>query len=121
MPVNNLVFIQCINPQCSSQFDNHQVLFKCPECGDLLDVRYNWDAIELPEKLSDFADRWAGRSDRLNYSGVWRFRELLNFCEDEYKVSVGEGQTLLQPACGLGQELGMNPKSLFLQYEGMNP
>ena len=121
MPVNNLVFIQCINPQCNSQFDNHQVLFKCPECGDLLDVRYNWDAIELPEKLSDFADRWAGRSDRLNYSGVWRFRELLNFCEDEYKVSVGEGQTLLQPACGLGQELGMNPKSLFLQYEGMNP
>lgn len=27
----------------------------------------------------------------------------------------------MQPACGLAQDLGMNPQSLFLQYEGMNP
>ncbi|MHC4907560.1 MAG: threonine synthase [Planctomycetota bacterium] len=71
--------------------------------------------------LSDFANRWTTRSNRLDFSGVWRFRELISFCADEHKVSVGEGQTLLQPACGLAQDLGMNPRSLFLQYEGMNP
>ncbi len=114
-------FQKCINPRCSSEFGSRQVLFECPQCGDLLDIKYDWDRIELPSKLSDFADRWAARSNRLNFSGVWRFRELLSFCPDEYKVSVGEGQTLLQPACGLAQDLGMNPDRLFLQYEGMNP
>jgi threonine synthase len=112
---------KCINPQCGSEFESSQVFFKCPHCGDLLDIRYNWDCIEVPSKLSDFGKRWATRSDRLDFSGVWRFRELLNFCADEHKVSIGEGQTLLQPACGLAQEVGMDPRALFLQYEGMNP
>ena len=121
MATKDLAFQQCINPQCGSEFDSRQVLFKCPQCGDLLDIRYNWEAIEVPKKLSDFANRWTTRSNRLDFSGVWRFRELISFCADEHKVSVGEGQTLLQPACGLAQDLGMNPRSLFLQYEGMNP
>jgi threonine synthase len=121
MATNNKAYQKCINPQCGSEFDAHQTLFKCPQCGDLLDVCYNWDAIEVPNKLSDFAKRWSTRDNRLDFSGVWRFRELLDFCPDEHKVSVGEGQTLLQQACGLAQDLGMNPKQLFLQYEGMNP
>ena len=121
MATKDRAFQKCINPQCGSEFDSRQVLFKCPACGDLLDIKYNWGNIELPSKLSDFADRWATRDNRLDFSGVWRFRELLNFCPDEHKVSVGEGQTLLQPACGLAQDLGMNPDRLFLQYEGMNP
>jgi threonine synthase len=112
---------KCINPECGSEFDAHQSFFKCPACGDLLDVRYNWNAIEIPNKLRDFGKRWGTRDNRLDFSGVWRFRELLSFCPDEHKVSVGEGQTLLQQACGLAQDLGMNPRQLFLQYEGMNP
>ncbi len=112
---------KCINIDCGAEFDCSQVIVKCPQCGDLLDVKYHWDKIELPEKLSDFGNRWATRNNRLDFSGVWRFRDLLNFCDDQYKVSVGEGQTLLQQCCGLAQDLGMNPNSLFLQYEGMNP
>ncbi len=121
MATKDLAFQKCINPQCGSEFDSRQVFFKCPQCGDLLDVKYNWDSIELPSKLSDFGKRWATRDNRLDFSGVWRFRELISFCPDKHKVSVGEGQTLLQSACGLAQDLGMNPQSLFLQYEGMNP
>jgi len=121
MATNEKAYQKCINPECGSEFDAHQSLFKCPACGDLLDVRYNWDAVEVPNKLRDFGKRWGTRDNRLDFSGVWRFRELLDFCPDEYKVSVGEGQTLLQQACGMAQELGMNPKQLFLQYEGMNP
>jgi threonine synthase len=112
---------KCINLDCGAEFDCGDVYFKCPACGDLLDIRYNWDKIELPKKLSDFGDRWATRNNRLDFSGVWRFRDLLNFCADEHKVSVGEGQTLLQQNCGLAAALGMNPNSLYLQYEGMNP
>jgi threonine synthase len=112
---------KCINPACAATFDCMQTLFECPKCGDLLDICYEWDKVEVPAKLSDFAKRWPNRLNRLDFSGVWRFRELLNFCPDENKVSVGEGQTILQQASRLAAELGMKPDKLFLQYEGMNP
>jgi len=119
--VNQPAFQKCINPACGATFDCMQTMFECPKCGDLLDVCYDWDKVPVPSKLSDFGKRWANRLDRLDFSGVWRFRDLLNFCPDACKVSVGEGQTVLQQACGLAKELGMNPAGLFLQYEGLNP
>jgi threonine synthase len=112
---------QCINPDCLSKFDCSQTLFKCPECGELLDILYDWDKVEVPVSMSDFGKRWASRGDRLDFSGVWRFRELLNFCPDENKVTIGEGQTILQQNCGLAEALGVRPDRLFLQYEGLNP
>ena len=112
---------KCINPQCAATYGCEEVLFECPACGDLLDICYAWDHVALPGTLTAFSKRWATRNDRLDFSGVWRFRELLNFCPDACKVSVGEGQTLLQQNCGLAAELGMKPARLYLQYEGMNP
>ncbi len=114
-------FQQCINPNCNSQFSCTQAMFKCPDCGELLDIRYNWDKIEVPSKLDDFARRWATRNNRLDLSGVWRFRELLDFCSDKHKVSIGEGQTILQQNDMIGQYVDMAPGCLFLQYEGLNP
>ncbi len=112
---------KCINPACGAEFDRTDVVVKCPQCGDLLDVQYNWGDIEVPAKMTDFAKRWASRDRRLDYSGVWRFRELLNFCEDKDKITIGEGQTILQQNCGIAQHLGMKPDCLYLQYEGLNP
>ena len=121
MSQQNTAYQKCINPKCAATFGCDEVFFECPKCGDLLDVCYEWDKVELPKTLSVFGKRWATRNNRLDFSGVWRFRELLNFCPDTSKVSVGEGQTLLQQNCGLAAALGMNPSSLYLQYEGMNP
>jgi len=118
---NDTAFQKCINPACAAEFDCGQAMFKCPNCGDLLDIKYNWDKIEVPNKMSYFSKRWATRDNRLDFSGVWRFRNLLNFCEDKYRVSIGEGQTILQQNSLVAKELGMDPKSLFLQYEGLNP
>lgn len=112
---------KCINPDCGAEFDRKESFFKCPQCGDLLDICYDWNKAELPVKMSDFGKRWATRNNRLDFSGVWRFRELLNFCEDEFKVSIGEGQTLLQQNDALAEILGMDKGCLHLQYEGMNP
>ena len=112
---------KCINPGCGAEFDCGQPLFQCPECGELLDAQYNWEKIEVPGKLSDFARRWASRDNRLDFSGVWRFRELLNFCEDKYKISIGEGQTILQQNNAVAKYVDMKPGCLFLQYEGLNP
>jgi len=117
----DVAFQKCINPDCGAEFDCGQSIFKCPRCGDLLDIRYDWEQIAVPNKLGAFAMRWANRDRPLDLSGVWRFRELLSFCPDENKVTIGEGQTILQPNCAIAEHLGMKPDCLFLEYEGLNP
>jgi len=118
---SDAAFQKCINPDCAAEFDCSQALFKCPQCGQLLDTQYNWDKIAVPDKLSGFGRRWASRNNRLDFSGVWRFRELLNFCADEKKVTIGEGQTILQQNCAIAELLGMQADCLYLEYEGLNP
>ena len=121
MSITDAAYQKCINPDCGSQFDCGQALFRCPDCGELLDIIYNWDGIEVPYRLSDFAERWATRDNPLDFSGVWRFRELINFCRDEYKVTIGEGQTILQLNDAVAEYVRMKPGCLYLQYEGLNP
>lgn len=118
---DNNAFQKCINPDCGAEFEIREVLFKCPSCGDLLDILYNWEKIEVPKSMSDFAKRWSNRNNRLDFSGVWRFRELLDFCSDDDRVSIGEGQTILQRNDDLASHLGMSAGKLHLQYEGLNP
>ncbi|HQA90625.1 MAG TPA: threonine synthase, partial [Sedimentisphaerales bacterium] len=117
----DVAFQRCINPACGAEFDCGQAIFKCPKCGDLLDAQYDWDRVPVPGRLSEFGKRWATRDRRLDFSGVWRFRELLDFCPDEYKVTIGEGQTILQQNRQIAEHLGMKPDALHLQYEGLNP
>jgi threonine synthase len=112
---------KCINPACGAEFDVAESIFKCPQCGDLLDIQYDWDKVKVPAKLGTFGKRWARRDKPLDFSGVWRFRELLDFCPDKNKVTIGEGQTILQQNRALAEDLGMKPECLFLQYEGLNP
>lgn len=121
MAINDAAFQKCINPACGAEFDCKESIFKCPQCGDLLDIQYNWDKIAVPKRLADFGKRWATRDKPLDFSGVWRFRELLDFCPDEHKITIGEGQTLLQQNRPIAEHLGMKPDCLFLQYEGLNP
>jgi len=121
MDINNSTFQKCINPDCGAEFDCGQALFKCPECGELLDAQYNWDKIEVPNKLNHYAKRWADRRNPLDFSGIWRFRELLNFCDDQYKVTIGEGQTILQQNDAVAEFTDVKPGRLYLQYEGLNP
>ena len=117
----SVAFQQCIHPDCAATFDVGQILTACPKCGSLLDVNYDWNAIPVPMSLSEFERRWTTRLNPVDYSGVWRFRELLRFAADEQIVTIGEGQTILQKNDLLARQVGMNAGHLFLQYEGMNP
>ncbi len=134
---------QCIRSDCGATYGIDEVLFACRECGSLLDVRYDWSRCEVPRSLAFFdARRGAGFSrrgaaksgsaaqaeacglggaNRLDASGVWRFRELLPFAPPEELVTIGEGRTILQQADGLAASIGVKPGRLFLQYEGFNP
>ncbi len=119
-------FQRCIAPACQAVFPVQEVHVTCPKCGSLLDVVYDWSRLATPKSLSFFEQRWNTKGTRLqgrlDFSGVWRFRELLPFYQDESQiVSIGEGRTVLQQADLLGRQLNLKPGRLFLQYEGLNP
>jgi threonine synthase len=116
---------ECINPDCRATFSVDEVHVSCPKCGSLLDILYDWNKLGRPD-WKTFEKRWNTKGDhgqgRLDFSGVWRFRELMPFYRsDDNIVTVGEGRTLLQDAQRLAREIGMKPGRLHLQYEGLNP
>ncbi|GMU23795.1 MAG: hypothetical protein AMXMBFR13_38730 [Phycisphaerae bacterium] len=118
-------FQVCINPDCRRQFALDEVVFSCPQCGSLLDVEYDWDRMAVPSSLEFFEHRWSTKGfraeGRLDFSGVWRFRELLPFAPADSIVTIGEGRTLLEQNDLLAREVGLKQNRLFLQYEGLNP
>jgi threonine synthase len=115
------VFQHCINPDCSATFAVDETAFACARCGGLLDVAYDWNRIPPPKSLRDFEAKWADRANPLNFSGVWRFRELLPFAPPDKILTIGEGQTILQKADIVAKYVGVAEGKLFLQYEGLNP
>jgi len=124
--MTNAAYQQCINPACRSTYDVGDVKVACTKCGSLLDILYDWSRLSVPKSLGFFEHRWAtkgtGIQGRLDFSGVWRFRELMPFYRtDADIVTIGEGRTQLQQADLLAKRMGMKPGKLHLQYEGLNP
>jgi threonine synthase len=118
---NENAFQRCINPQCGGRFSVVEALSACPTCGELLDVEYEWNRLSVPKSLREFEARWARRNEPLEFSGVWRFRQLLPFAPDAQIVTIGEGQTILRNSPAVAAWCGMTANRLFLQYEGLNP
>ena len=116
-----VAFQKCISPACAATYAIDQVLTSCPACGNLLDVTYDWDRLSPPASLKTFEEKWQRRHDPIDFSGVWRFYEMLPFAPREKVVTIGEGQTLLAASDGVGSFVGMRPGNLFLEYEGLNP
>lgn len=118
-------FQRCVRASCFATFDLSEVVYACPKCGSLLDVVYDWSRATVPKSLHHFDDRRAALPNsvagRADFSGVWRFRELLPVTEPDEIVTLGEGRTMLTQADELARELGMKSGRLFLQYEGLNP
>jgi len=112
---------KCISADCGATYGVDEVHVACERCGDLLDVRYDWDRCQPPDNLRHFERLWSERNDPTRFSGVWRFHDLLPFAKRDDLVTIGEGQTLLQQADGVAPYVGLNSGRLFLQYEGMNP
>jgi threonine synthase len=124
--MSSAAFQRCINPDCGATFDVGDTLVSCRRCGGLLDIAYDWKKLPVPKSLSFFEHRWATKgteaAGRADFSGVWRFRELMPFYRDEADiVTIGEGRTVLQQADLLATQLGMQRGKLLLQYEGLNP
>jgi len=112
---------QCIRPTCATRYALDATLQRCEACGALLDVAYDWERTPVPARLDLFDARRGNVQNPLDYSGVWRFRELIPFADPDKILTIGEGQTQLRRCDGVADYTGMHAGGLFLQYEGLNP
>ncbi|MBL4635055.1 MAG: threonine synthase [Kofleriaceae bacterium] len=100
---------RCISG-CSARFPLHEVLYRCPSCGDLLEVEHDSTALQTrsPEEWKSlFAKRAAILRSPYN-SGVWSKRELVApHIRDENIVSLSEGNSPLQHLPRYGKSLGV--------------
>ncbi|MGI0062822.1 MAG: threonine synthase, partial [Nitrosotalea sp.] len=121
-------YLQCIDPACGLQYPVTDTRIEC-EKGHLLDVKY----VSIPPvSLKEVFYKRRNHSNNIfNESGVWRFRELLNFCQidtedidqcSKYLVSLdGAEGRLSKPyhMSRVSQYVGL--QNLWLQPEGYNP
>ena len=120
---------QCIIPNCGKKYRIQEIRTTC-DCGELLDVRYEGN---FPQSLKEtFRERRKRKGDIFNESGVWRYRELINFVcvdtenYDDYSQKLvsmdgAEGRTKPFHLTKVAEYVGMKPENLWLQFEGYNP
>ena len=124
------VVLKCIHPDCGMEYPTNSTVLMCQK-GHPLDVKYN----NTPSKSlrETFYKRRDHRGNIYNESGVWRFRELINFCQADTDdiESCARHFVSLDGAEGRQSEpyhmkraaefAGAKPESMWLQPEGYNP
>lgn len=121
---------QCIIPSCGLKYPVDEARIHCAR-GHLLDARYK---NSFPKHLKEvFYGRRNHGGNIYNESGVWRFRELINFSQINTenlsqcaKVLVsldGAEGRLSRPykMTKVSEFVGMKSDNLYLQPEGYNP
>lgn len=123
-------YLKCIDPHCGLEYSIDTMRVEC-EKNHLLDVKYK---VKPNAKLKEvFYSRRNPEGSIFNESGVWRFRELLNFCKidtenledcSNYLVSLdgSEGrQSKPYHMSKVANFIGIERENLWLQPEGYNP
>ncbi|GIS84269.1 MAG: hypothetical protein CM1200mP16_05690 [Nitrospina sp.] len=90
--------VQCINPDCGSQYELTDIIYRCRDCDELLEVKHDMDQLKkrpAKEWRELFESRY--RKNEWPYgSSVWGKKELV--CpnvDNENIVSTYEGGTNL--------------------------
>jgi threonine synthase len=101
---------RCISGYCPGEFPLDQILYRCPACGDLLEVVHDLDGLRHRSAaawMKLFEDRYL-RTQWPYGSGVWGKKEwVAPHVRDENIVSMYEGGTNLFWAERYGRELGV--------------
>ena len=102
-------WFQCING-CSGKYDLTEVIYKCPDCGNLLEVVHDIEALKTKsadEWKSLFQERYR-KNDWPYGSSVWGKKEMVcPVVDNENIVSTYEGASNLFWAERLGRQLGL--------------
>jgi threonine synthase len=114
MPVN----LVCFSPECGEKYATNEILYQCPQCGGLLELRYEYDAAAVPAWKKTWRERRMDNSP-INQSGVWRYREMLPFDGEASAVTLREGNTPLleSPITAAYARLDR----LLFKHQGFNP
>jgi threonine synthase len=99
---------ECIN--CGTKYDLNDIIYFCRKCGDILEVKYNFE--DLQRKLEK--SNW--RNIPLS---VWRYKDFMPIDDFSKIVSLNEGGTGLHNCHKLGKQLGL--LNLWVKNEGENP
>ena len=123
-------YLKCIDVECGLEYQISTTRVEC-EHGHLLDVKYKKKPSEsLKEK---FLSRRNPEGNIFNESGVWRFRELLNFCQIDTESFEECAKSLVSLDGAEGRQskpyhmskvadfIQISPEGLWLQPEGYNP
>jgi len=102
------MYLKCI--ACGEKYNEDEIIYSCRRCGDLLEVKYDYDVLKERLKESDWTS--------LPLS-VWRYRHLMPVRNHSKIVSLNEGGTGLHQCKRLGKLLGV--KRLYVKNEGENP
>jgi threonine synthase len=99
----------CLN-NCAGDYSLETIIYNCPQCGDLLEVRHDLEALRqksAAEWKEIFAQRY--RSTEWPYnSGIWGKKEWVNpLIANANIISLGEGGTPLFHALRFGKWLGL--------------
>lgn len=99
-------WFQCISG-CVARWPLDEVRYRCPTCGDLLEVVHDLDALRAAHDgagwRAHFDARW-----RTDPSGVWAKREWVQpHLRAEHIVTAGEGGSVLLPVPGYARALGL--------------
>ncbi len=109
--------VRLVCAECGTEYPTNVPRYRCT-CGGLLTVEQPLEALRQVVSRDFFDARLASR-DKLDQSGVWRFRELLGDYTPDEIVSKPEGRGNLYEDRRLTEWSGVG--QLWLKHEGENP
>ncbi len=118
MVATELATVRLICAECGREYPTNEPRYRCAECSGLLEVVQPIAALRSTVSRDLFDARLASR-DRLDRSGVWRFRELLGDYTPDEIVTKPEGRGNLYDDPRLTAYAGVS--QLWLKHEGENP
>ncbi len=108
--------LACVD--CACTYPAHEVRYTC-DCGGTLDVVHDFARAPRGEAARRLIDQRRASRDRLDRSGVWRFREWVLPAPAEHVAARPEGNTNLYDSPALAAYVGLD--RLQLKHEGENP
>jgi threonine synthase len=103
-----VIYQSCIT--CGEKYSADEIVYSCKRCGDLLEIKYDYDLLETKIKKSNWQS--------LPLS-VWRYIDFMPIRDPSKIVSLNEGGTGLHSCRHLANLLGA--KHLYVKNEGENP
>ena len=103
-----LIHLEC--PECLRKFDADRVQNFCVDCRSPLLARYDLPRVAANVTRAQVSDR---------PRGIWRWAELLPVRKQEFRLTLGEGDSPLLPAPRLGKAYKLG--RLFIKDESSNP